>query len=79
MEEVAQCPFLLPQIAPKIKAMMMERGSTMVGYQPLGKIPNFFRMVISNPAVETADVDFLMDEIERLGEEICESEIKKET
>ena len=58
------------QVAPKIKAMMMECGNTMVGYQPLDDIPNFFRMVISNPASTTADIDFLVDEIERLGEEL---------
>ena len=35
--------FFLRQVAPKIKAMMMEKGSTMVGYQPLKEKPNFFR------------------------------------
>lgn len=49
---------------------MMERGTTMVGYQPLGELPNFFRMVISNPATIPGDIDFLIDEIERLGEEL---------
>ncbi|XP_074652142.1 glutamate decarboxylase 1-like [Tubulanus polymorphus] len=58
------------KIAPKIKSMMMEKGTTMVGYQPLGEIPNFFRMVISNPASEKCDIDFLLSEISRLGEEI---------
>ena len=58
------------QVAPKIKAMMMEKGSTMVGYQPLGDKPNFFRMIISNSAATYGDVDFLMSEIEKLGEEI---------
>ncbi|KAK3568531.1 hypothetical protein QTP86_008613 [Hemibagrus guttatus] len=55
------------QVAPKIKAMMMECGSTMVGYQPQGDKVNFFRMVISNPAATRSDIDFLIDEIERLG------------
>jgi len=61
---------LLGQVAPKVKAMMMEKGTTMVGYQPLDKHPNFFRMIISNPAVTIADVDFLLDEIEKLAEDI---------
>ena len=30
----------------------------------------FFRMIISNPAATKCDIDFLIDEIERLGEEI---------
>lgn len=58
------------QVAPKIKARMMESGSTLVGYQPLGNLPNFFRMVISNPGVTEADLDFFVDEIERLGRDI---------
>lgn len=48
---------------------MMERGNTMVGYQPLDDKPNFFRMVISNPAATEPDIDYLIEEIERLGEE----------
>ena len=54
-------------MAPKIKALMMECGTTMVGYQPQGTKVNFFRMVISNPAATRSDIDFLIDEIERLG------------
>ncbi|XP_076158839.1 glutamate decarboxylase 1b [Alosa pseudoharengus] len=57
----------LHKVAPKIKAMMMECGSTMVGYQPQGDKVNFFRMVISNHAATRSDIDFLIDEIERLG------------
>ncbi|KAK2142787.1 hypothetical protein LSH36_913g00015 [Paralvinella palmiformis] len=60
----------LDKVAPKIKAMMMEKGSTMVGYQPLDEKPNFFRMIISNPAASYHDIDFLLKEIERLGEEL---------
>nr|WDE40210.1 glutamate decarboxylase-like protein [Schizocardium californicum] len=60
----------LHRIAPIIKARMMECGSTMIGYQPLGDKVNFFRLVISNPAVITSDLDFLISEIERLGEDL---------
>eukprot|EP00062_Callorhinchus_milii_P010676 gi/632955940/ref/XP_007893712.1/ PREDICTED: glutamate decarboxylase 1-like [Callorhinchus milii] len=60
----------LHQIAPKIKAQMMDTGLTMVGYQPQGDRVNFFRMVISNPATNKSDVDFLIDEIVRLGEDL---------
>lgn len=58
------------QVAPKIKAMMMECGTTMVGYQPQGNKVNFFRMVVSNPAATRSDIDFLIDEIERLGQDL---------
>ncbi|XP_076837810.1 glutamate decarboxylase 1 [Brachyhypopomus gauderio] len=54
-------------VAPKIKAKMMESGATMIGYQPLKDKVNFFRSVFSNPATQKTDVDFLVDEIARLG------------
>ncbi|XP_066431978.1 glutamate decarboxylase 1 [Eleutherodactylus coqui] len=60
----------LHKVAPKIKALMMESGTTMVGYQPQGDKANFFRMVISNPAATKSDIDFLVEEIERLGQEL---------
>lgn len=60
----------LPQVAPVIKARMMEYGTTMVSYQPLGDKVNFFRMVISNPAATHQDIDFLIEEIERLGQDL---------
>uniref|UniRef100_A0A8C4DH52 Glutamate decarboxylase 1b n=1 Tax=Dicentrarchus labrax TaxID=13489 RepID=A0A8C4DH52_DICLA len=57
-------------VAPKIKAMMMESGTTMVGYQPQGNKVNFFRMVVSNPAATQSDIDFLIDEIERMARDL---------
>ena len=30
---------------------MMKKGSMMVSYQPLGRIPNFFRSIISNQVI----------------------------
>uniref|UniRef100_A0A8C4DEX0 Glutamate decarboxylase 1b n=1 Tax=Dicentrarchus labrax TaxID=13489 RepID=A0A8C4DEX0_DICLA len=60
----------LHRVAPKIKAMMMESGTTMVGYQPQGNKVNFFRMVVSNPAATQSDIDFLIDEIERMARDL---------
>ena len=57
-------------MAPIIKGRMMEQGTTLVQYQPLGSLPNCFRVAISNQIVTCADVDFLVDEIERLGKDI---------
>ncbi|CAL8343415.1 unnamed protein product [Merluccius merluccius] len=57
----------LHKVAPQIKAKMMEEGTTMIGYQPLGSNVNFFRCVFSNPATQQEDVDFLLEEIARLG------------
>ncbi|KAM3840348.1 glutamate decarboxylase 1-like isoform 4-T4 [Vipera latastei] len=60
----------LHEVAPKIKSRMIEEGTTMVSYQPLGDNVNFFRMVFSNPATKKSDVDFLLEEIERLGKDL---------
>ena len=42
----------------------------MIGYQPLDEAVNFFRCVISNPAVSEEDIDFIVKEIERLGKDL---------
>lgn len=59
-------------VAPTIKERMIKRGSMMIGYCPLPSKNqgNFFRMTLAcfPPAKEDV-VDFLIDEIERLGEE----------
>jgi len=56
------------QVAPKIKGHLMDKGNALVGYQPLGNIPNFFRMILSNPASTYNDADQLLDEIAMFGE-----------
>lgn len=60
---------LFVQVAPLIKHRMMEKGSVLIGYQPLREKVNFFRCVFSNPATQQEDVDFLLSEIVRLGED----------
>ncbi|NXE58104.1 CSAD decarboxylase, partial [Casuarius casuarius] len=60
----------LHKVAPAIKERMMRTGSMMVGYQPHGARVNFFRQIVTNPAVTRADLDFFLDEIERLGRDL---------
>ncbi|XP_053907645.1 cysteine sulfinic acid decarboxylase isoform X5 [Cuculus canorus] len=60
----------LGKVAPVIKERMMKKGSMLVGYQPHGPHVNFFRQVVTNPVVTRADLDFFLDEIERLGEDL---------
>ncbi|XP_071392249.1 glutamate decarboxylase 1 [Centroberyx affinis] len=60
----------LHQVAPQIKARMMEKGTVLIGYQPLGSKVNFFRCVFSNPATQQEDIDFLLEEIVRLGNDL---------
>jgi glutamate decarboxylase len=49
---------------------MMSAGTIMISYQPLGEYPNFFRSIISNQAIQEADVDFMLDEMDRLGHDL---------
>ncbi len=48
----------------------MKQGTMMVGYQPLGNKGNFFRVVVFSPLVTQRDMDFFLDEIERLGNDL---------
>lgn len=48
----------------------MREGSMMVSYQPHGARVNFFRQIATSPAVTRADLDFFLDEIERLGHDL---------
>lgn len=65
------------EAAIKIKARMQEEGTLMVGYQSIvlcndASAPNFFRMVVvSGKGVnDTTHMDFLLNEIERLGADL---------
>ncbi|XP_055688685.1 glutamate decarboxylase [Lutzomyia longipalpis] len=60
----------LGKICPIIKARMMQTGSMMVGYQPDDRRPNFFRSIISSAAVTEKDVDFMLEEFDRLGHDL---------
>ncbi|OXA56331.1 Glutamate decarboxylase [Folsomia candida] len=61
---------ILGKVTLQLKRRMMEKGTLMISYQPQGKIPNFFRNIISNPAVQKDDIDFLIDELDRLGRDL---------
>ncbi|XP_018567199.1 glutamate decarboxylase [Anoplophora glabripennis] len=60
----------LGKMCPILKARMMQSGTLMVGYQPDDRRPNFFRNIISSAAVTEDDVDFLLDEMDRLGHDL---------
>ena len=55
---------------------MME-GTMMIGYQPLTSknYVNFFRIIIGNPLCDAGDMDFVVSEIERLGQDITADEL----
>ena len=58
------------QVAPTIKQRMVEQGTMLIGYQPDGDRVNFFRMVVSNTAATFEDMDFVVSEITRLGQDL---------
>ncbi|XP_011903516.1 PREDICTED: cysteine sulfinic acid decarboxylase isoform X5 [Cercocebus atys] len=60
----------LSKVAPMLKERMVKEGSMMIGYQPHGTRGNFFRVVVANPALTCADMDFLLNELERLGQDL---------
>ncbi|KAI8498905.1 hypothetical protein Bbelb_233580 [Branchiostoma belcheri] len=60
----------LDQVAPVIKDRMTKKGNMMVQYQPLEGVPNFFRLVMANGETTRQDLDFLVEEIERLGADL---------
>ncbi|XP_067647232.1 cysteine sulfinic acid decarboxylase isoform X2 [Eurosta solidaginis] len=74
LEETPEWRERLHTVAPKIKERMAYCGTLMLGYTPLKYrgLGNFFRMVFTCfPVLEEGELDFILDEIERLGEE-CE-------
>jgi len=57
-------------VAAKLKVMMVEEGSVLIGYQRLDGLPNFFRLVTSNPATTREDLNFLLDEFDSLANQL---------
>ena len=59
----------LDTVAAYIKSEMVKRGNMMIGYQtthnPLNI--NYWRMVVSNPATNAADLTKVLDEIDEIG------------
>lgn len=61
----------LYKVAPALKQAMIMAGTMMVGYSPLQGFGNFLRMVLAGyPAANRTDVDFVLDELERLGQSL---------
>lgn len=60
------------KVAPQIKERMLKAGSLMIGYQPLANrgLVNFFRIVVANGNNTRTDMDFVIREIDRLGNDL---------
>ena len=57
----------LGKVTAELKTRMMYAGNLMISYQPLDDKPNFFRSIISNQACSEDDIDFMLEELDRLG------------
>ena len=56
------------QVAPKLKHHMQKNGDAMIGFQPLGPWPNFFRIVFASAwSLAEKDLDALLDRMDALG------------
>lgn len=53
-----------------IKERMVRAGTMLMTYQPLRGMPNFFRLVLQNSGLTEADMQFFVEEIERLAEDL---------
>lgn len=63
----------ISKVTALIKEKMMMNGNLMVGYAPLPSknLKNFFRMVVAaNPKATNETMDFVLDQIEEIGESI---------
>ena len=67
---ITHCTLIISQVTAHLKGRMMSAGTIMISYQPLGEYPNFFRSIISNQAIQESDVDFMLDEMDRLGHDL---------
>ncbi|CAL7942271.1 unnamed protein product [Xylocopa violacea] len=61
---------VLQKIGPVVKERMMKKGSMLITYQPLHKLPNFFRLVLQNSGLTETDMRFFAEEIERLASDL---------
>ena len=50
---------------------MQQSGDAMIGFQPLGGLPNFFRLVFASAsALRFGDLEALMQRMDALGQEL---------
>ncbi len=57
---------------PQIKDGMTRAGTMLIGFTPLKSkgFVNFFRIIINSPALTYQDMDFIVQEIDRLGRDL---------
>ena len=68
----SHCHVLLSlQVVPAIKELMQQKGDAMIGFQPLGSAPNFFRIVFAGAKLlQDCDLDALLQRIDTYGQQL---------
>ena len=62
----------LHDVTRRIKARMQAEGAALIGFQAINGLPNFFRAVFpSADAITDADLDGILADIERIGDELA--------
>lgn len=62
------------QITPAIKSKMQREGDALINFQPLGSLPNFFRIVFASPlSIVQADLDGLLKRMDQYGQELWQT------
>jgi len=68
----------LMDVTAKIHQRLRKDGQILIDYAPLAgfpKLQKFFRVIVSSPKLSTADIDFIISEIDRHGKIIWEDEM----
>ena len=59
------------QVAPAIKEAMQQKGDAMIGFQPLGEAPNFFRIVFAGAKLlKYCHLDELLQRMNEYGQHL---------
>ncbi len=62
------------QVAPAIKEAMQQKGDAMIGFQPLGDAPNFFRIVFAGAKLlKDCNLDDLLRRMDEYGQHLFPS------
>lgn len=71
MNVLHQLYHLQLQVAPESKKRLVMEESLMLGFQPMKKTNfNVFPMACVSPQIKKEDLDFILDEIERLEKDL---------
>ncbi|KAK9808552.1 hypothetical protein WJX73_007613 [Symbiochloris irregularis] len=64
----------LAKVTPAIKSKMQHAGDALINFQPLGSLPNFFRIVFSSAlSIREEDLDGLLNRMDQYGQGVWQA------